>query len=496
MANKRRPKKFKAPYRHYGPSGIVTTKVSPNDFKSGKYYKSQDEDLFYTYSYGSKEAVPIQRSSSVPVATTNNALPMAFPSEIYNIILTHLAQTDGIKVSYMLVNRLWYKLCVLLLYTNPKLTSRNFSGFVESMTNHSVLNSLNYEITEHFYRMFSDYSHSLTRRYMKYSKTPLVKVLDLTNIIQAGKNSNITKILRRCSMTLTEIIAPQTSFGITSLSILKTCHNLVLLDLSLISETVNLLELFQSIKLLKHLKTLKFPRSSVNCDLNNDFSFQWPDNLQHLKLSGGITNEFIMDLQFPATVTKLEFQHCPLIKEYSIYYLLAKIGLGLDHLSVVYPMPSLKENSLDMVFKYCPFLTRIELYVDYVSEWCFNEINFPWIVDSDLIQDYTFNKFTDTKLQGSIIATTVNHFPFEEPQAGIKSLRKLNSMFLGSSGTLGQAGKIQPDDLIIALIEQRVPKLKVLQISNRVGWHIGEDSMSQLVDNLAEENDGGVYMCP
>ncbi|GMM38441.1 Pfu1 protein [Saccharomycopsis crataegensis] len=612
MANKRRPKKYKVPFKKYGPNGIISTKLSANDFKqkeqqereqerdSGYYnYSSKnakdDEDMFYTYSYGdskkSSEEDYYGKGETMTNKDGNTAgkqqleinrdLPMKLPAELCELVLQFLSYPDGLNLKFFLVSKLWYVLCLKILYEKPVLNPLNFNKFVDSMTNPSIVSYVNLLYTSKFFQYGDNNSTNMNtittnstsmKRQLKYSKTPLVKTLDLRNIVQAGKNSNITKILRRCSSSLSELSAPQTSFGLTSLNILKMCHHLVTLDLSLVSETVNLLDLLNSIKELNQLKVLKFPRSSINCNLNSssvfseikdhEITFEWPKNLEQLKLSGGITNEFLMDLNFPANLTSLEFQHCPLIKDYSIYYLLGKVGFNLKHLSIIYPMPNLKDNSLDLMFKYCPFIESLEIFVDYISQWSFSEINFPWIINSRHIPNYQFNSNRenvlidggkraagygygvgknelakrnylidaedyDISLRNIIISTTQNYFEEEDDEdenqedsddaspvkdadgtdgnnkrrkinykeLGLESLRPLKSIYLGSSGTLGQSNKIHPDDLLIALAEQRLPYLKTLQISNRVGWSVRDESMSQLVD-LFDSHGGNIYMCP
>lgn len=542
MANKRRPKKYKVPFRKYGPNGYVSTKLSANDFRKNAaeraaekdmdiYYSRSEENVFYTYTYGETEHIKqdYYEDSQPSVHPVSSESFRQYPEEILAQILMFVSYPNGINLKFFLVSKQFFRLCLPLLYETPVLNSLNFNKFVDSMTNTSSVSGLTFEVSRKYFErdIGGPVSESTQRRLQKYAKTPLVKQLDLSNIIQAGKNSNITKLLRRCLMNLTYLVAPQTSFGITSLSILKMCHNLVVLDLSLVSETVNLLDLFISIKELKLLKTLKFPRSSINCNLNEacDVQFLWPVSLENLRLSGGITNEFLMDLKFPDTLRELELQHCPLVNDYAIYYLLAKIGRNLKRLSIVYPMPGLKENSLDLVFKYCPFLEKLETFVDYISQWMFTEVNLPWIINAKHLPNYKFNRSRDTviqapvkraylvepedfdlSLQDHIITTSTNYFeapdsededssPFDYEQNGLTSLRPLKTLYLGSSGTLGQANKIHPDDILIALSEKRLPFLSLLQVSNRVGWNENDENMEQLVD-LFEDQGGSVFMCP
>lgn len=347
---------------------------------------------------------------------------MKLPLELFALII-FMMDTDDIKLNVVLVCRAWYLICIPRLYHTPKLASRNFIKFVETV---------------------------LADRKRKTCEN--VVHLDLSPIIQSGKNSYVSKILRRCSKNLISFTAPQTSFGIAPLISLKSCQNLRYLDLGLVSETVNLKELFLAIQNFQALTHLSFPRSSIECKGYRDF--QWPPNLQYLKLSGGISNEFVQETVFPNTIKILEFSFCPQINEHSIYTVLAKIGDNLKQLYFHYPMPALKDNSLDHVFRYCSNLKVLQLMIDYCTKWVFCE--------------YFFTSL-----------------PYPRP---------LRTLILECSGHLGQTFKIHPDDITIALCEGRLPCLKTVRISSRLGWDSHSDDVGDLVSSLEEENEGSLYV--
>ncbi|CAH01501.1 Pfu1p [Kluyveromyces lactis] len=424
MANKRRPKKVKPPYRKYvGGVGFTHTQgfsqiAEEND--TTNIQKFNELQINEIRNPSDSEESRLQGDSVRSDVTDYGG--MKLPLEIFDLTISMMSPQD-IRMNLVLVCRAWYLICIPKLYRTPKLTSRNFLKFVET-----VLADRKRKTCEH------------------------VVHLDLSPIIQSGKNSYVSKVLRRCSKNLVSFTAPQTSFGIAPLISLKSCQNLKYLDLGLVSETVNLKELFLAIKNFHELTHLSFPRSSIQCDGYRDF--QWPPNLQYLKLSGGITNEFVQETIFPNTIKILEFSFCPQINEHSIYTVLAKIGDNLTQLYFHYPMPALKDNSLDHVFRYCSNLKVLQLMIDYCTRWVFSE--------------YFFTQL-----------------PYPRP---------LRTLILECSGHLGQTFKVHPDDLTIAICEGRLPCLKIIRISSRLGWDSQGDDVGDLVSSLEEENGGSMYI--
>lgn len=454
MANKSRPKQTKAPYRKYvageGFSKVMLSKKTHKDRKredllndtfSNNDDDNNDEEMkyhiikdasgktYYMYDTGQEtdhlEKTPeidtnIEKSNDFDMMIRHGSIKMKLPWEIQSLIIKYL---DKIEVDHLIVCKAWLMMCLPILYAKPELNSKNFNKFIT-------------EVIVDRKKIFGHY----------------IKELDLSTILQSGRNSYVSKLLRRCSNNLEKFTAPQTSFGYAPLISLKSCHQLRYLDLGLVSETVKLKELFAAIKNFKYLTHLAFPRSSVDCEGFREFV--WPQNLLYLKLSGGITNEFVIDTNWPSTIKILEYSFCPKINENAIYTMLSQIGDNLTHLYFHYPMPALRDNSLDFIFRYCTHLITVQLMVDYTSKWAFS--------DEMLIPIFDFR-------------------------------RPLKTIFLESSGSLGMATKIHPDDFTIALLEHRLPCLKNIRLSPRLSWDMDSEDVSDLV-NALEEQDGGLYV--
>lgn len=346
---------------------------------------------------------------------------MVLPTELIVYIFEILYYKGQLKPSVMLVSKLVYSITVSMIYAYPEVKATNFFAFVDTISNN---------------RRIGDN----------------VRQLDLAYIIQLGKNAFVAKLLKRCKRRLEAFVAPQTSFGLGPLVALRNCENLKILDLRLVSETLNLNELFQSIKNLNQLEKLSFPRSSIEMDPNLIETIKWPPRLSSLRISGGISDDFLMRTKLPGTITHLELAHCPLIKEFGIHSLLYKFGTNLKLLKIEYPMPKLREDSLDIVFRCCPNLLVLMIYVDYVSGAFFDDDNLLIIEN-----------------------------------------RPLKTLYIDSSGMLGTSTKLQPLDLAIALTDGRLPNLKNIRSTAKLGWDPQSDTVSTIVEVLAERN-GGLYL--
>ncbi|QLG70472.1 hypothetical protein HG535_0A04120 [Zygotorulaspora mrakii] len=440
MANKSRPKKVLAPYRKYvAGQGFEHTRgfASPSIDKDEEvehklpedksieiintpqgqyYYRTSTDTVVHIRGPSRTKQIAQDDESIIQIETRSMRLPWEIQSKILHIL------KEEIDLRYLLVCKRWYFICLSFVYGHPHLSSRNFSKFVDTVISNRK-------------KKFGEY----------------VMELDLSTILQSGKNSYVSKLLRRCSSKLEKFTAPQTSFGYAPLISLKSCHQLKYLDLGLVSETVKLKELFVAIQNFKHLTHLSFPRSSINCDGFREF--QWPANLQYLKLSGGITNEFLRGTQWPKTISTLEFSFCPQVDEIAVYTVLSQIGDVLQHLYFHYPMPSLNENSLDHVFRYSSHLISVQFMVDYTTKWAFSEHLLTELV-----------------------------YP-----------RPLKTIYLDCSGSLGLASKIHPDDFTIALMESRLPCLKAISVSSKLGWDMKSDEVTDLV-SVIEDQGGSIYL--
>lgn len=345
---------------------------------------------------------------------------LTLPVEIIVHILEILLYQNRLKPKFLRLLKLFYAITLPLIYRRPNLNGNNFFQFVETILGKNNIG--NY-----------------------------IRDLDLSSVNQLGKNAFVAKLLKRSRPFLEAFTAPQTSFGLGPLIALRGCEHLKILDLRLVSETLNLEELFYSIRDLKQLTHLLFPRSSL--EIENYNAIKWPPKLEFLRVSGGISDDFLIHSDFPTSIRHMEFAHCPKVAHSGFQHLLSKVGTNLKSLRIQFPMPGLQANSLDSVFINCPNLMTLEVTVDYLSRSFF---------DDDLLPT----------------------LPYKRP------LRKL---FISSSGMLGTNDKVDPVDLALALSEERLPMLRFVRCTAKLGW----DSNSEYVSFIAlelEEREGGLYI--
>ncbi|CAI5757901.1 unnamed protein product [Candida verbasci] len=450
-ANKRRAKQIRAPYRRYV---YRSNNYAENSDDDEDKENEQEESLYTTNLNKFKQGVnlrsiyvlrnpnykgkiwPLSKFEKIDVLKCavlgfnpdydqakqiehEEKDMMKFPAEIFVNIFKILHATGKLKPKLMRVCKLFYMIILPILYDSPYLKATNFFNFVGSISNNKSL---------------GQYIHQL----------------DLSYIIQTGKNAFVAKLLKTAGPNLESFVAPQTSFGFGPMMSLKNCFNLKILDLRLVSETLNLEELFKSIRNLTKLESLSFPRSSI--EIHDYKSVNWPPKLTFLRISGGISDEFLYLSQFPQSITHLEFAHCPYISDSGLRQILSRIGNNLINLKIQYPMPGLRKDSLDQVFFYCPNLRVLEISVDYVSSSFFDEENLGFL-------DYP---------------------------------RPLRTLYINSSGMLGTSTRLDPIDLYIALTE-RLPLLKNVSCTAKLGWHPKSDAMEYIVNELDERN-GGIYI--
>lgn len=329
-----------------------------------------------------------------------------------------LLASGRLTPKFLRLSKLFYLIVAPMLYRRPYLRGDNFLAFVETI--------------------------NANKRIGEY-----IQHLDLSNVNQSGKNAYVAKLLKRSRPALRSFTAPQTSFGLAPLIALRSCKHLQLLDLRLVSETLNLEELFQAIRQLEQLTHLSFPRSSI--EINDYKNVLWPPKLEYLRVSGGISDDFLIHSEFPPTIAHMEFAHCPKVKHLGFQYLLQKFGHNLKTLKIQFPMPGLLSTSLDTVFLYCPNLLILEVCVDYVSAEIFNPELLPFIPN-----------------------------------------RPLRTLYIDSSGMLGTTDKLDPIDLALALDDNRLPFLKNTRCTSKLGWNPSSDVVSYIAEEL-EERGGGLY---
>lgn len=459
MANKRRAKKIRPPYRKYVYRLSFTAKDSdeeeeeqtptPSGFASwedflrktngnirevfvltedkrpqGKVwprlqFEKVDVLFWCLYSNSDEYRQAVKEAEAKKEAESRQA-GLSLPVEIIVHILEILLYQNRLKPRFLRLLKLFYAITLPLVYRRPVLNGNNFFQFVDTISGKNTIGSY-------------------------------IRDLDLSSVSQLGKNAFVAKLLKRSRPFLEAFTAPQTSFGLGPLIALRSCEHLRILDLRLVSETLNLEELFHSIRDLKQLTHLLFPRSSL--EIENYSSISWPPKLEFLRVSGGISDDFLIQSDFPLSIKHMEFAHCPKVAHLGFQHLLMKLGGNLKSLRIQFPMPGLQANSLDTIFIYCPNLQTLEVTVDYLLQSFF---------DDELLPPLTFK-------------------------------RPLRRLFISSSGMLGTNDKVDPVDLALALSEERLPDLRFVRCTAKLGW----DPRSEYVSFIAlelEERQGGLYI--
>ncbi|KAI5259463.1 hypothetical protein E4T42_00003 [Aureobasidium subglaciale] len=363
--------------------------------------------------------------------------PAYLPDELVLEILSYVAVTPEAQKSLYtccLLSRQWHVAALPYLYHYPKIYGKNYDPFYRTMC------------------------PSINLRIKESPLASLVKVLNLGLLVHHSTKSVTARVLRRLETSLEEFVAPQASFAINSYAALSKSHNLRSLDLSLVSEAQPLDMLFKSLKSLKHLERLRFPRSSgFGANTVDPDSIIWPQALKDLHISGGIDANFLYGIvHFPPALERLTIEHCPQAKSHAIRQLLATLSraqLPLKALSLSH-LPRLGISSLDPVLGLFPDLEELSVSVDYITPAIFNPDFQEW--GSDENPNFT------------------NH--------------KLRMLSFTNSGNPGVDDKFSPIDVLLTLDEGSFPNLRKVKIAKSLGWERGDtrDETEALIDRLVE----------
>jgi F-box-like len=411
-----------------------------------------------------------------------DAKTVHLPVEVVENILSFLPRlrskrhiTQVTLYNCTLVSRLWYDASIALLYAHPHLTGRNFDKFAAI-----ICPSINAHIR-------------------KSELAGLVKNLDMGELVHDGSKALTARLLGRVKGSLEEFRAPQATFAyvhppsesdsafmrvkgsltrvkdlqaafdrINCFAALRKCSKLRVLDFSLISESIPLKELFNTMQHLTALQSLYFPRTSNHDRGFSRDQFTWAPNLEELHLQGGISANFLhLATAFPDSLHTVSIQHCAFARVDGFRTFLIGLSPQLTNLKLTYSLPAVPYNGFDYLLCYCPNLTNLTIAVDYISRLFFDESNIPKPNDSG------------------------HGHPLETLQ-------------LESSGTLGTDRKIEPNDVFIAVAEGVIPNLRRLRVNERLKWHQNtewERDVRDLVDLLetkeredyegVESEDGG-----
>ena len=367
--------------------------------------------------------VPLRRRSFYPIQApgaklSSEKLPHLLPSreiilpaEIIIQIITYISQQSSQSTLWActLVSRTWYTSSIARLYKYPRLTPANFEVFVST-----ICPSKNVRI-----------------RHSPLSE--LVLHLDMSNLVHNSSRSLTARLLGRLKGNIEKFVAPQASFAINSFAALSKCVHLKVLDLSLISTSIEIAQLFTTLATLENLESLFFPRTSYAIsNYGRDpqaepFFVAWPPKLRALHLGGGISDFFVQCYLTcaPQTLERLSIQHCSQIYARALLECLDIIGRRLKYLTIRHPMPRLGRAILDDILLICPSLIALHISADYISRVLFESI----------------------------------------PQS-----HPLQILDLDCSSSPAGYVDLDPDVVFLAVEEGKLPDLRSVRVDTRLGW--------------------------
>nr|POE58048.1 f-box protein [Quercus suber] len=273
----------------------------------------------------------------------------------------------------------------------------------------------------------------------------MVKELNMASLVHQGSKSLTARILGRVKGNIEVFVAPVASFALNCLPPLSKCNNLKALDLSLVSESPPLHNLFKTTAHLEKLVSFRLPRSSGfggQIKKSEQLSQHWPPKLRDLSLSGGIDGLFLHGVVgLPEALQKLTIEHCPLIRTFEMDNLLQRAVISLPQLTdvTIRHLPRLSGNALDHLLLLLPQLRRLSISVDYIS---------PAFFDFG-----TYAVFRS-------LATD------EKPRH-----YNLYHLELTTSSSTNIEDKIAPVDVAFAMDEGLLPALRQVRVSKALLWH-------------------------
>lgn len=377
--------------------------------------------------------------------------PIHLPDEIILQILDHVCRSNQSQTTLASVCRLshqWFSAAVPYLYRHPILYGNKFEPFVKA-----ICPSINLHVR-------------------KSPLAALVRVLDMSGLVHQGSKSVTARLLGRTKNTLEVFVAPQASFGSNCLPALSKASNLRSLDLSLVSESPPLLELFKATSHLEKLATLRLPRSAGFSGRVDSSQVFWPPNLENLCLSGGIDNHFLHGaVGLPDSLRGLTVEHCPMLHGSDIIHFLNNAVRPLpnvESLKLAF-LPRLTEQSLNCVLSVLPGLTKLSVSVDYITPTFF-----------DIAHNLEYKEY-----YAANIIPREDRMRHEWHDGKFSQLRTLE---LTVSGNPGVEDKISPIDVILAIDEGQLPNLRQVRVAKPLLWHTGNTAseLEALYDALKE----------
>jgi len=382
--------------------------------------------------------------------------PIYLPDEILVQVLEYVSRSRDAQrtlASCCRLSKQWYDVAVPLLYRHPNLYGKNFDPFVRA-----ICPSINLHVR-------------------KSPLSGLVRTLDMGNLVHQGSRSMTARLLGRTKGNLEHFVAPQSSFAMNCFPALSKCHHLQSLNLSLVSESPPLPELFKTVAHLEQLRTFRLPRSAGFGVHHKPESFVWPPNLEDLALSGGIDGHFLSGvIAFPQTLRRLTLEHCPQVRAHAVSYLLRTGVRPLRNLEslTVRNMPQLGSHALNDVLLLMPQIKKLSISVDYITPAFFDET------------DYHHVKMPRTvPVWSDPLSPGVSDMDGEFTTLHDSELQTLE---LTNSGKPGVEDKITPIDIMIALDDGSFPRLRQVRVAKSLLWHsnVTKDDAEALAAALQE----------
>ena len=368
------------------------------------------------------------------------------PLEILQQILSYVAHSPSSQITlhaFSLASRSWYYAAIPLLYNAPRISGKNYDLFVRT-----VCPSIN--------------AHIRTN-----GLSELVKTLDMSSLVHNGSKSLTARLLGRVKGHLEVFVAPQASFAyehkcssirtvdlqsysVNCLAALSRCQQLVHLDLSLVSESLVMADLFHSISSLHHLESFHFPRSSSNDHRTTGLFNTWPLKLRKLQIAGGIRDESVIYFStLPNTLTHLTFGDCPNLSLAFVRPLLTILGPHLQYLKIDSNLPKLNNVSslmfsLNDILDVLPALRHLTIRADYICESFFasgkiynshnphtlESLQLDCLENDEITSDLVWDAVEDGPLKNLRRLRVSRKLGWTQDEEGRRSVRELSSLMM------------------------------------------------------------------
>jgi hypothetical protein len=301
-------------------------------------------------------AVDSRRTSRSSSSGNRQREAIHLPDELIEEIISYLPsgkESQSTLAACCLLSWQWHSIAVPRLYEAPYLYGSNFDPFVRT-----ICPSLNAHIR-------------------KSDLAGFVRTLNMGELVHQGSKSTTARLLGRTKAGLTAYVAPQSNFGINCLAALSKCIHLQSLDLSLLSESMSYYDLANTLKGMKQLRSLNFPRSATkNISPVHPNRMEWPPLLHSLTLSGDMYGFLWNDINtfdgrapnVPPALTSLTLERCKMSTT-EVMELLSVVGPKLRVLKANHMLEFSTTTSghMDKIFLHCPNLESLSVAHGYLS---------------------------------------------------------------------------------------------------------------------------------